>query len=222
MNVLWQNDKAYMKKDPMVLICLSMPILMLIFYKVILIRIEILGPYLKYMEYIFIGMTALSSGMGIGFRILDDKDEHMLKFYAVSPIGLNGYFKYRTVCSMGFTLIGISLLLIGMNSFGGKSLWIILQSLLLAPFAMGSLAMLCKNKIQGLTCMKLISIILFVPFIRLLGDSPYHKLLYLLPNDSLYCFIVEGSIPISGYIVNIILVLSILYWLFKIKVRSLL
>lgn len=222
MNVLWQNDKAYMKKDPMVLICLSMPIFMFVFYRLVLMKMEIVVPYLKYIEYIFIGMTALTSGVGVGFRILDDKDENMLKFYAVTPIGLSGYFKYRILCSMGFTLIGISLLLFGMNRFDENTLWIIIQSFLLAPLAMGGLAVLCKNKIQGLTCMKLISLILFVPFIRLLGDGPYYKLLYLLPNDSLYCFIVEGSMPAMMYMFNIALVLMMLYWLFKIKVKSLL
>nr|WP_307991700.1 hypothetical protein [uncultured Niameybacter sp.] len=222
MGTLFKNDLTYLKKDPMTLICLFIPVIMLIAYRVVLIRLNFLQSFLPYIKYLFVAMLVITSGMGVGFRVLDDKDENMLRFYAISPIGLKGYFFYRVIVSLGISLIGSLTLILGidisLNSLG--KIMIILQILLLTPLALGVLTIVCKNKIQGLTFMKFSSLILIVPFLRILGESTFTKWFFIVPSDTLYCLMLKEQVEIGTYSLSLIVLLAIEVWLFGSKMKK--
>lgn len=214
---LLKNDIAYLKKDPMTLICLLIPILMVVFYRLIIVRLEFLDEFLPYIRYLFISMVAITSGMGVGFRVLDDKDEHMLTFYAVSPIGILNYYRYRLGISLGISLIGGAILISGLelDILWIQKLVVFGVILLLTPIGMGILMLICKNKIQGLTFMKFSSLILIVPLFHALGESRLSILLHLMPTDLLYHIIVGEQVKVDIYVITFIELIGANYIIYK-------
>ena len=146
-------------------------------------------------------------GVVMSLRILDDKDEHMLAFYAVSPLKLSGYFLYRSigsaVLSMGAAIIAC-LGIMG-NIPGIYVLYVTILGLLLT-LAIGGLA---KNKLQGMVCMKLTGVVVILPCVRLLGENQMNWVLKYQPWDYAYQLIMKESINIGNCMLYVVIALGL-------------
>lgn len=213
--ILLSNDLKYMKKDPMIWLLLLMPIIMVAFYKGVLVNIAFLKPYLIFFRYMFITMVPIFVGVILGFRVLDEKDEHMLSFYAVTPITIRGYFSYRVLFTMGLGLVESAVIVLALSSFSYVSLGIILQGATLAPLSAMMMSILCKNKIQGLALSKATGMIILLPMLRQLGENKLGWILKMLPHDYLYQIIVQGNISIVGYGIYIVSIVGLTYILIE-------
>ena len=188
-----KNDIKYMKKDPMIAMVFAAPVLFAVFYRVIILRFDLLIPYRSVFQYIFAVMLPFMIGMVLGFRMLDEKDEHMLSFYAVSPLGLRGYILLRVI--MGIVLGALTIWAVSLFGVVPKEYWffISVQVVLLAPLVFLILGVIGKNKIQGLTLVKIVGMLFMLPVLRVIKDNPLDYLFMFIPSYNVFELIVRKS-----------------------------
>ncbi|WP_070000123.1 hypothetical protein [Cellulosilyticum sp. I15G10I2] len=195
-----KNDIRYMKKDPMVWMILSVPILYIAIYHLLVLRLDFLLPYKGAIQYMIIVLMPFFIGMVLGFRMLDEKDEHMLSFYAVSPLGIRGYIGLRVAMAVILNLLGI--IMIGMFGVFPRAYWffILIQTLLLAPFVFLILGLIGKNKIQGLTLVKIMGMIFMLPLLKLIKANPLDKIFILIPSYNIFELIVNQAFDYGVFV----------------------
>lgn len=222
---LLKNDLKYMKKDPMMIVTLLLPfILMGVYWGLVKGLPLVFGKtaeaytalYMKPFQYVMITMGSSMPGVVMSLRILDDKDEHMLAFYAISPLKLSGYFMYR---GMGSAILSLGAVIISCLGIRGNlpivyTLYMTALGLLLT-LAIGGLA---KNKLQGMVCMKLTGIVVILPCIRLLGKNQMNWVLKCQPWDYAYELMMTENINIGVFMLYALLILALyLMLLYKVK-----
>lgn len=142
-----------------------------------------LADYARLSLTLLLFITAITTGTLVGFVILDEKDEQVLSYLAITPLSRALYLSYRLITPLLVTLCigalavfitGIPLplkyLLLGLCIAALEAL---ICSLLLASFA--------QNKVEGLAYSKLLGVFLLGPFIERLGESPWQYLACTLP-----------------------------------------
>lgn len=204
-----KNDVKYMKKDPMVWMILSVPILYIAIYHLLVLRLDFLLAYKYAIQYMIIVLMPFFIGMVLGFRMLDEKDEHMLSFYAVSPLGITGYIGLRVAMAVILNLLGITI--IGLFGVFPRAYWffISIQTLLLAPFIFLILGLLGKNKIQGLTLVKIMGMIFMLPLLKMIKANPLDKIFILIPSYNIFELIVNQVFDYGVFIYIVALCVGI-------------
>lgn len=203
LKALLKNDIKYMKKDPMLIATLFLPFILIGVYQGIVrgvplvfgeSTVKYINLYMKPFQYVLLTMGSSMPGVVVALRILDDKDEHMLAFYAVSPLRLNGYFAYR---GLSAAVLGFAATSIACSGILGRMpvVYVLYVTLLvvLLTFAIGALA---KNKLQGMVCMKLTGIVVILPCVRLLGENQMNWVLKYQPWDYAYKLIMENHVSL--------------------------
>lgn len=201
LKALLKNDIKYMKKDPMLIATLFLPLILIGVYQGIVRGlplafgesvIKYINLYMKPFQYVLLTMGSSMPGVVVALRILDDKDEHMLTFYAVSPLRLNGYFAYRGLSAAVLGLTATSAACLGiLGRIPAIYVLYVTLLILLLTFAIGGLA---KNKLQGMVCMKLTGIVVILPCVRLLGENQMNWILKYQPWDYAYRLIMESQV----------------------------
>ena len=205
---VFDNDLKFMKKDPMMWAVVFMPIGMITFYHVVIRLLPFMIDYSKLLQYLFIAMAGTMPGAILGLRVLDEKDEHLLPYFAVTPMTLKGYYGYRAVASFILSIIEVGLVSIGVQA-GIHATSILYGALLgvMMTFITGGVA---KNKVQGMVFLKLFGVVVLLPCIRLLGENRYDRIIHLIPWDYMYMHFDSAhlTVPITlayfGYVFVII------------------
>lgn len=199
---LIKNDMTYIKSDPMVWMTLCMPVLMIIGYYVLTGYFDFIASYKVPLSYLFINLMPMTAGSVLGLRILEEKDEQLLSYYAITPLTLRGYFIYRSMLSFSISFIGTTIICIGIMRTV-PILLVFYESLIgvLCTFAIGRIA---KNKIQGMVLFKPLDSLALLPCIRLLGDNAYDGLLKIMPWDYSYRMIVESNGSILQFMIYVL------------------
>ena len=107
-------------------------------------------------------------GTLIGLLILDDRDEQMLIFYSVMPLGQWGYLMYRLaspviISVIFFFLLGLYNGIMYLEPFQ-LILAVVLLTFLEAPLVALFMVNLASNKVEGLAVTKGIGVLLAIPF----------------------------------------------------------
>lgn len=210
---LVRNDIAYIKSDPMVWMTLCIPILTVIGYHLLTSYLEFLVPYKSPLTYIFINIMPMTTGGVLGLRILEEKDGQLLRYYAVTPLTLTGYFLYRSILSFVISFVGTAFICIGI--MGKLPLLLIFYEALigvLCTFAIGKIA---KNKIQGMVLFKPMDSLVILPCIRLLGESQYDGLLRMMPWDLSYQVIVGNEWSYTLFMIYLVMIVIMIGSLIK-------
>ncbi|MDF2596804.1 MAG: hypothetical protein K0R69_3145 [Clostridia bacterium] len=188
-----KNDLQYMKRDPMVWMSILTPFIFIVIYKVFVLRLDFFKPYQEVIQYIFIVMIPFLAGMVIGFRVLDEKDEHMISFYAVSPLGIKGYVKLRMMMTAVLAAVGIIVMALFEVVPKEHLFFIGIQAVLLAPVVGLVVSVWGKNKIQGLTLVKIIGMLSVLPVLKVIGENPLDRIFVLIPSYNLFELIVASE-----------------------------
>lgn len=211
---LLKNDFKYMKKDPMMIMTLFLPFILILVYQGIVNGLpmvfgEIVRPYIilyeRPLQYVMITMGSSMPGIVMSLRILDDKDEHMLAFYAISPLRLSGYMLYRSIGSAILSFLAAIIACLGIMGSVPFVFVVYVTALgLLLTLAIGILA---KNKLQGMVCMKLTGIVVMLPCIRLLGANEMNWILKCQPWDYAYQLMMKEGISVisSGIYIGLVI-----------------
>lgn len=129
-------------------------------------------------------LTPLILGMLSGFLILDERDENLINYFAVTPLAKRGYFMYRlsvpillsAVCSM-FLLLFIDL--VPFDSL--SSLLMIPMLALEAPIITLFLVAFASNKVEGLALSKAAGLIIFAPALIFVLPMPWQLIAGIVP-----------------------------------------
>jgi len=113
-------------------------------------------------------MTPSFVGMVMGFMLLDDRDEDILSYMAVTPLSRTGYLVYRIISPVlvSFFLMYIMLFIAGLTPVPVVRLIPVgIMAAMEAPILALFLAAFANNKVEGLAVYKLAGIIFLAPFV---------------------------------------------------------
>ncbi|WP_416150735.1 hypothetical protein ACM26V_07145 [Salipaludibacillus sp. HK11] len=189
-----RGDAMNILRDPLMQLIMFVPVLMVL---LVLFGIpyldEIITDYTAFrvtahsevISALVILMTPMMVSMVTGFLLLDEKDEGIISYMGITPLGKNGYLQYR-MSMPGLLACLISLIIAVVLLFGNSINWFYLffsiaMASLISPLLTMYLATLAKNKVEGMAYAKLISLLMVAPLISYLSDSPWTIITYLIP-----------------------------------------
>ncbi len=183
-----------------------------------------LSPHVGFIHAYLLLFPGMMLGMAAGYVLLDERDEQVLAWFSVTPLGKNGYLKYRllspVVLSVAYALalplilglgIGTALVLIPAAFLGGLQVMFFI-------LAMGAFA---GNKVEGLALAKFLSVIYVLPVAAYILGEPWKWVFLLVPSVS----VTETALAAKGGewgMVALYLPLGMLVlagWLFLLKKR---
>ncbi|SFL80530.1 fluoroquinolone transport system permease protein [Gracilibacillus orientalis] len=143
-----------------------------------------LQPHFRIIVSLALLMAPLMIGMLYGFIILDERDEGVLLFYAVTPITKTGYLFARILAPIIVTfIISFAAVLIQ-----GLIVWDVITFLpvaillaLQSPVVTLLLASLASNKVEGLALTKVINLMLLAPLLDYVISHPIIKITAIFP-----------------------------------------
>lgn len=143
-----------------------------------------LGTHIPALVAFFLQLPPLLAGMMIGLLFIEERDGGLLESYAVSPLGRDGFLRYRLletgVLSFFFTLITLVLLLpllAGAPLTAGDCFALfcaLLPGVFAGPMVTAFLVLFARDKVAGLVLAKLISFPIMLPAVWYLlpGGGP--------------------------------------------------
>ena len=127
-----------------------------------------LTPYYPLIMGAFVLESPITTGVIVGFLLLDERDSHMLTALLVTPMPLSGYFLYRISIPV---LLGVTTMLIGFPIAGltplpfGHLLVVASLGSLIGPQVALFLAAFAENKVAGFAMFKFLNSLLFIPIV---------------------------------------------------------
>uniref|UniRef100_UPI003704072E hypothetical protein n=1 Tax=Cohnella sp. TaxID=1883426 RepID=UPI003704072E len=123
-------------------------------------------------------------GVAAGLLMLDERDEHIVEYYAVSPLRKSGYLVYRLIVPV-FVGSGMSLAFVvfsGISELTATGMLPLLLFVMEAPLFALFLVAFSANKVEGLALSKLITLTLLGPASAYFVAEPWQWLAGLLPT----------------------------------------
>ncbi|WP_405176238.1 hypothetical protein MHI27_10870 [Paenibacillus sp. FSL H8-0261] len=171
----------------------------------------------KYRSFaaIFLVMTfPMLTGMMTGLLMLDERDENVISYYAVTPLMRKGYMVYRLVLPSLLCTFLSSLFFIvsGLSSFQLEHIYILLLLAFEAPCFALFLASFAANKVEGLALSKIGGLFIAGPIVAYFVPSPWQFIGAWIPTywPAKLFFVIEAS---SGFIVLAYFMVGLLFHL---------
>lgn len=180
-----RGDMKNILRDGLLVVSLFAPLLLALF-------IRIAFPWLADLSYFhlqfdltehypfalsFLTMfTPMMIGAMAGLILLDERDEQMLSYYAVTPLGQSGYLIYRlTLPALGSTIL--TFLVLPLASLVELKYLALVPVVFLAAFQVPLVALLmgafAGNKVEGLTLTKGLGFTFIGPALGYLAPHPW-------------------------------------------------
>lgn len=164
---------------------------------------------------IFLVMTfPMLTGMMTGLLMLDERDEKIISYYAVTPLMRRGYMVYRLVLPSVLCTLLSSLYFIvsGLSSFQFEHIYILLLLAIEAPCFALFLASFAANKVEGLALSKIGGLFIAGPIVAYFIPSPWQFMGAWIPTywPAKLFFVIEAS---SGFIVIAYFMVGLLFHL---------
>ncbi|QGH35009.1 ABC transporter permease [Gracilibacillus salitolerans] len=143
-----------------------------------------LQPHFRIIVSLALLMAPFMIGILYGFIILDERDEGVLLFYAVTPVTKTGYLFARILAPIIVTfLMSFAVVLLQ-----GIVMWdfftflpIAVLFALQSPIVTMLLASLASNKVEGLALTKVVNLMLLAPLLHYLINHPLINITMLFP-----------------------------------------
>ena len=188
------GDFRNISRDPLLLLSFAAPLLIAVVLKLGLpfaagiagetVGVDHLTRHYPFIISLALTLVPMMLGMLIGFIILDDRDENLLAFYAVTPVSKVGYLLHRVTVPVVLSFV-LSLLMIAITGLVPVNyltlIPVLLMASLQAPLIALFLGAFAANKIEGLALAKALGILLLAPFPGYLLDSPWQLLAGVFP-----------------------------------------
>lgn len=160
---------------------LSFPFIVDTFFNVFSIN---LVEYSEVIMSFIILLSPFMLGVMVGLMILDEKDENILAYIAVTPMSKAGYLLYRLLSPMfiSFILTVFIIEFTGLVTIHSRIWLVLLLVTMLTPMTALFLGNFASNKVEGLTITKVAGVILFVPIITFFIASKWGLLAGVFPT----------------------------------------
>ncbi|OMF25835.1 hypothetical protein BK133_21175 [Paenibacillus sp. FSL H8-0548] len=226
LKALMRNDARQIWNDPLLMASLLGPIAVIVFARFIVpplsswIEQQYAFSIFLYSDFIatFLLLTIpLLSGTFAGLLMLDERDENMISYYAVTPLTRRGYFAYRLFwpCLLTFGLSSLFFICSGITSIRIESLYSVLLLTIEAPCLALFLAAYAANKVEGLALSKISGLLFAGPIIAAFTPFPWSYLGIWIPTywpAKSYILAVSGESLLSLGAFGIGLVLHLLFF----------
>jgi fluoroquinolone transport system permease protein len=196
---LIKGDMKQIYRDPMLLISLVGPFLLILLVRFILPFATAqfaLGAYHELLASFFILLIPLLLGIMAGFIMLDERDDKMIDYFAVTPLSKQGYLLYRLLLPGVLTVLYGYIYLEWASPVSLPILDKLLVTVMLAmeaPIICLFLVAIAANKIEGLALSKGVGLVVFVPFIIYFVSEPWNWAGGILPTFwPAKLFLIEG------------------------------
>ncbi|MOA29983.1 Fluoroquinolones export permease protein [compost metagenome] len=146
--------------------------------------------------------------------MLDERDENVISYYAVTPLMRRGYMVYRLVLPSLLCTFLSSLFFIvsGLSSFQLEHIYILILLAFEAPCFALFLASFAANKVEGLALSKIGGLFIAGPIVAYFVPSPWQFIGAWIPTywPAKLFFVIEAS---SGFIVLAYFMVGLLFHL---------
>lgn len=208
------GDLRNISRDPMLLIVLIAPLLIAVVMRIVLplasavfrdsLAFDLTAHY-PFIISMLIPLVPMMIGVMAGFIILEDLDENILAYFAVTPVSRAGYLLYRitTPVLLSFLFSMVMVGVIGLVSVNYLNLVpVLLIASLEAPMVALFLGVFAANRIEGLALSKALGIMIMAPLAGYLTNSPWQLIAGVLPQywvSKLFLAGVEGGLLFAVY-----------------------
>lgn len=191
---LLRSDVRQISRDPMLLFALLAPVILILSLRLGIpvasdvvferLGIELALYYREIMSFCLL-LIPLILGMLSGFVILDERDENLISYYAITPLSKRGYFLYRlsvpVVLSVFFSLLLIYT--VQLVSVPWAKLLLLMPMIALeAPIIALFMSAFAANKVEGLALSKLAGLVVLAPLIIFWVPLPWQWLGGIIPT----------------------------------------
>ena len=190
----FKADIKFVGRDPMLLLAITTPIIIIILLKLLF---PLISDYVLSLTgfqldnyYTIVSLTILPVipmlfGIVYAFMLLDENDTHILQVIAVTPAGKKNFLYMRMITPVIFSFLLVMISIIVTNPVPTEG-WIrtTLISLILslqAPFVFLFIGSLADNKVEGLAFSKLYGIFLIAVPLGLILHHPWNYLMFFSP-----------------------------------------
>lgn len=181
---LLTNDIRHAGLDPVLMVGIFAPLALLVVSRF---GFPIIGDWLmngyafdlnEYSSFAAIFLVAtfpILTGMMTGLLMLDERDENVISYYAVTPLMRRGYMAYRLVLPSVLCTLLSSLYFVfsGLSNFQLEHIYILLLLAFEAPCFALFLAAFAGNKVEGLALSKIGGLFIAGPIIAYFVPSPW-------------------------------------------------
>ncbi|OMG00878.1 hypothetical protein [Paenibacillus sp. FSL R7-0337] len=227
-----RHDSQHAVKDPMLLLITLGPFLL-----TLIVRYG-LGPLsewiaslssfylLSYSGFISAFLMLLVpqlAGIAAGLLILDERDEHLIGMYAVTPLMKSGYLAYRLILPtlIGIIMTAVFLLFSGVAQHEPVNIAVHLLLVLETPILAMFLATFAANKVEGLALSKIIGLTLLGAVFAYFVPAPWQLAAAVFPTywpAKLYLEGIEGTPSVSK--ITLIFIVGLLFHLLLLQQMS--
>lgn len=125
-------------------------------------------------------------GLVIGFVILDERDESMITYFAVTPLSKSGYLFFRVIIPAIFSFVFSVVFFLSFYDICPLDFSVILMAAMLlsiqAPVFPLLMASIAANKVEGLAVGKLLGMVIMPPIVYYIISSKWALLLLVIPQ----------------------------------------
>lgn len=190
---LLKSDIRQITKDPMLLAGVVGPLAVLVFARYIFgpISVWVEGRYdfnmmlhADFTLFFLLTVIPLLSGVMTGLLMLDERDEHLIAYFAITPLTRRGYYRYRLMLPSLMSLLSSSLYLLfsGIVEVRVEMIFPLLLSAVEAPCIALFLAAAAANKVEGLALSKLCGLLFGGPVVAFFVPEPWQAAGMIIPT----------------------------------------
>ncbi|OPA74224.1 hypothetical protein BVG16_24145 [Paenibacillus selenitireducens] len=191
---LIRGDWRQITRDPMLMLTLLAPVILFFFVRFVTpyaaelarvhLQLDLTVYYDSFLSFMIL-LIPLMLGMMSGFVMLDERDENVISYYAVTPLTKQGYFLYRLAVPLLMSILFTFFLL----AYGGLAPIHITQIAILLPVTALEAPLLtlflvgfAANKVEGLALSKAAGLIVFAPVLIYFLPMPWQLFVGILPS----------------------------------------
>jgi fluoroquinolone transport system permease protein len=186
------HDLKNVRRDLILNMVWLVPLLLAVFLKVTLpsanrlvydfFSVELYDYSLFIMSVVLL-MTPVLIGMMSGLMLLEERDDEMLTYYAITPLTKQGFLMYRLFFPMliGFIVSLIVASIVNLVLIDWKLCLVLWLMMFETPVVALFIASFAKNKVEGLALAKVTTFLITTPLIIYFVDSKWSMLGVILP-----------------------------------------
>lgn len=190
---LLRNDMQQIFTDPMLTASIIGPVALLFIAKFTFPPLDDwladrygfqLSEYSSFAASLLLMIIPLLPGAMAGLLMLDDRDENIITYYAVTPLGREGYFRYRLLlpCLLALLMSGLFILFSGLAEARPESMLTVVLLMLEAPLLALFLTSFASNKVEGLALSKASGVLYAGPIAAYFIPEPWTYLGAVIPS----------------------------------------
>ncbi|EZP75204.1 putative ABC transporter [Parageobacillus genomosp. 1] len=220
-------DRRQLLRDPILLMAGILPLsFMLVIAKGLpwleLVTPFAITPHLPYLFSIFLLITPITVGMMLGLLMLEERDESLVTYFAVTPLGRGRYIAFRMGLPLSMAFV-FSILLVIVFPAPTLHRWevflLIITSVLETPLMALAMLSFASNRLEGLAVAKMLNFVLLPPIVLYFFAAKWRLLGLMAPtywiSESVLA-LAEDSVKFWGYwLGGTAYHLLLIWWLFS-------